>query len=144
MDKLLNAEQLAEFLGVSLEQVRILSRKGALPHHRISPGVVRYSLDKVLAETEGNADIKLERLSAPSGLFSLTCADGQWKSRMWKKPVVYLQTRSVGGTELPIEYFDVNGSKVSFLWDSVSDYVFDCSDGVGFMSLEIFIDSRSK
>lgn len=50
MQPLLTAEQLAPLLGVGIEQVRKLTREGALPHHRIG-GAIRYDLEAVKAAT---------------------------------------------------------------------------------------------
>jgi len=50
MQALIKAEQLAELLGLSPDQVRRLTRDGIIPHHRIG-GAIRYDFEAVKAAT---------------------------------------------------------------------------------------------
>lgn len=54
MHQILTAEQLAEKLSVHIDSIRKLTREGAIPHHRIGAGAIRYNLDDVLARTAVN------------------------------------------------------------------------------------------
>lgn len=77
MGPLLTAEQLAELCNLSAEQIRRLTRDGAIPFHRIG-GAVRYDFDAVkratreksweragyILEDLGGADVKLSHAKA--------------------------------------------------------------------------------
>lgn len=50
-NQILTREQLAEVLGMSVEQIRRLTRDGLIPHHRIGAATYRYYLPDVLSAT---------------------------------------------------------------------------------------------
>lgn len=54
MSELLTATQLAERLQINPDTVRLLTRTGRIPHHKIG-GAIRYDLAEVLAATAAPA-----------------------------------------------------------------------------------------
>ncbi|MGA1354446.1 MAG: helix-turn-helix domain-containing protein [Candidatus Limnocylindrus sp.] len=46
-DKLLNAKQIADFLGISTDKVYVLVREAGMPHLRLGPRLLRFDREAV-------------------------------------------------------------------------------------------------
>lgn len=128
MSQILTAEQLAEALSLNAETIRRLTRSGELPHHRISPGVVRYSLDKVLAETqvaEGSGEAPKNQWLPVSAEVYCVGTNGDRPGHALI-PVTHMLLSTIGGRPT---FFMLSGHEAPNLYSPVSGLVWDVAGG---------------